>query len=91
MLGKTLWVVAILLALCATTALAAVNVNTADAEQLATLDGIGDVKAESIIEYREEHGQFDSIDQLTEVNGIGDKTVEGLRDEAVAQAPSTSE
>ena len=52
-----------------------ININTADKEQLKTLAGIGDVKADSIIKYREENGGFKSVDQLIEVNGIGEKTL----------------
>lgn len=57
-----------------------ININTATAAQLKTLSGIGDVKAQAIIEYRELHGDFASIDELTQVNGIGEKTLEKIRD-----------
>jgi competence protein ComEA len=54
-----------------------VNVNTASATELAdSLDGIGDAKATAIVAYRTTHGGFKSADQLTEVKGIGLKTVE---------------
>ncbi|HET7313589.1 ComEA family DNA-binding protein [Salinisphaera sp.] len=66
----------------ATAALAAVNVNTASADQLQTLDGIGSVKAQAIVADREANGNYESLDQLTRVDGIGDKTVAGLRSEA---------
>lgn len=56
-----------------------VNINTADATQLQTLSGIGTKKAEAIIAYREEHGPFGKIEDLQEVSGIGEKTVEKLR------------
>lgn len=58
---------------------AKVNINTADASLLQTLSGIGIKKAEAIIAYREEHGPFASVDDLQEVSGIGEKTVEKLR------------
>lgn len=45
-----------------------------------TLIGIGETKARSIIEYRSKNGKFASIEQLAEVNGIGIKTVEKLKD-----------
>lgn len=48
-----------------------VNINTATAEQLSQLDGIGKTKAEAIILYREQHGQFKSLDDITQVKGIG--------------------
>ncbi len=58
-----------------------VNVNTADASTIAeTLNGVGEAKAEAIVAYRTEHGPFKSADQLTEVKGIGLKTVEKNRD-----------
>lgn len=49
----------------------AVNINTATAEQLSQLDGIGKAKAEAIILYRQQHGQFKSLDDITQVKGIG--------------------
>ncbi|MCR5227038.1 MAG: ComEA family DNA-binding protein [Eubacterium sp.] len=51
-----------------------VNINTADAEQLKSLPGIGDTKAADIIAYREEHGSFGSIEDIQNVNGIGEST-----------------
>lgn len=51
-----------------------INLNTATKEQLMELTGIGDKKAEQIIAYRQEHGKFNSIDDLKNVSGIGDKT-----------------
>ena len=59
----------------------AVNVNTADASAIAEeLKGIGLKKAAAIIEYRQEHGDFKTIESLTEVKGIGLKTVEKNRE-----------
>ena len=58
---------------------AGVNVNSADAEALKTLPGIGDAKAAAIIAYRSEHGAFASVDDLANVSGIGPATVEKLR------------
>lgn len=53
-------------------ATAPVNLNTADAETLVReLKGIGAAKAQAIIEYREAHGPFSSVDELLEVKGIG--------------------
>jgi competence protein ComEA len=58
-----------------------VNINKADAAALAqNLNGIGEAKAQKIIEYREQHGGFQSIDELANVPGIGAKTVERNRD-----------
>jgi len=75
------------LALCATllvagVALAEVNVNTATQEELTELTGIGQVKAAAIIKHREEHGDFASVDDLIQVDGIGEATLSGLRDQA---------
>jgi competence protein ComEA len=58
-----------------------VNINKADAAALAqNLNGIGEAKAQKIIEYREQHGGFQSIDELANVPGIGARTVERNRD-----------
>lgn len=57
-----------------------ININTATAEELAEfLPGIGEVKAKRIVEYREASGGFDSVDELLNVSGIGEKTLETLR------------
>ena len=54
-----------------------VNVNAADAETLAAvLDGVGITRAEAIVRYREEHGRFNDAYDLSNVKGIGDRTVE---------------
>ena len=50
-----------------------VNINTATIEQLKTLNGVGESKAKSIIEYREQSGGFKSIEDIKNVNGIGEK------------------
>jgi competence protein ComEA len=57
-----------------------VNVNTASAEELETLPGIGEVTAQAIIDHRTENGPFTSVDQLLDVTGIGDVTLENIRD-----------
>lgn len=57
-----------------------VNINTADAATIAgTLTGVGMRKAEAIVEYREAHGPFKTVDELVNVKGIGSKTLEKLR------------
>ncbi len=57
-----------------------VDINSADAATLAlALDGIGAAKAREIVEHREKNGDFKSIDQLAEVNGIGKATIERNR------------
>lgn len=59
---------------------AQIDINTASAEQLTALNGIGEAKAAAIVEHRKAHGPFKSIDQLVEVKGIGLKLVEKNRD-----------
>ena len=57
-----------------------VNVNTADAETIAReLNGIGLAKAKAIVEYREKYGPFKSVDELSLVKGIGERTVDRNR------------
>lgn len=56
------------------------NINSADLSELQTLSGVGPSKAQSIISYREEFGPFKSVDQLLEVRGIGEKTIEEWKD-----------
>ncbi|HZX16642.1 MAG TPA: helix-hairpin-helix domain-containing protein [Pseudomonas sp.] len=58
-----------------------VNLNTADAATLQReLLGVGEVKAQAIVAYRDEHGDFASVDELLEVKGIGEATLERNRD-----------
>jgi comEA protein len=57
-----------------------VNLNTASAAQLDTLPGIGATYAQRIIDYRNTHGGFKSIEEIKNVKGIGDKTFEKLRE-----------
>ncbi len=55
----------------------AVNINTASAEQLAAgLTGVGETRAAAIVEYRKTHGPFTSKEQLLEVKGIGQSTLD---------------
>ncbi len=58
-----------------------VNINTANAETLArTLKGIGPVKAQAIVDYREKHGLFSSVGSLHNVKGIGEMIVKENRE-----------
>ncbi|MEG0979054.1 MAG: helix-hairpin-helix domain-containing protein [Oscillospiraceae bacterium] len=56
-----------------------VNINTAMLDELLSLDGIGEVKANAIIEYRTKNGSFNSVDELINVSGIGKKTLDKIR------------
>ncbi|MFO7761553.1 MAG: ComEA family DNA-binding protein [Thermodesulfobacteriota bacterium] len=80
MIKKTLFTLLILLFL-AGTAWAEININTANQETLDSLSGIGPVKAQAIIDYRTDNGEFKNVDELLEVNGIGPNTLEGIKDE----------
>lgn len=57
-----------------------ININTASLEQLMTLSGIGESKAKSIISYREENGNFNEIEDITKVSGIGQALYEKIKD-----------
>ncbi len=63
-----------------------ININTATLEELDTLPGIGPVKAQSIIDHRNEHGPFNSIEAIQDVVGIGPVTYEGLKELITVQA-----
>jgi competence protein ComEA len=56
-----------------------ISLGTATVEQLDTIDGIGPVTAQDIVEFREQHGGLSSVDQLDQVSGIGPATMESLR------------
>ena len=58
-----------------------IDVNTATAEELQELTGIGPVLAQAIVDYRAEHGPFRSVDELLEVSGIGEAKLGGIRNE----------
>jgi len=57
-----------------------ININSADMNLLETLPGIGPARAQGIVEHRERHGRFESIEEIKNVSGIGDKIFEGLKD-----------
>lgn len=91
MIKKTIAALLVTLALAgfATAEEMSVNVNTATAEQLAeALTGIGEAKAEAIIEYREEHGPFQHPDELVNVRGIGLATLDRNRDLILVEEPT---
>lgn len=57
-----------------------VNLNTADAAALDTLPGVGPATAANILAWREEHGRFESVDDLLDVGGIGEAKLDAIRD-----------
>ena len=62
-----------------------IDINSASAKALQSLDGVGSAKAAAIVAYREEHGRFKSVDQLVAVDGIGAGTLADNRDRLTAQ------
>ena len=58
-----------------------ININTAAKEELMTLSGIGASKAESILKYRQEHGNFQSIEDLKKIEGIKDGVFNKIKDD----------
>lgn len=60
-----------------------IQVNVATINELTTLNGIGPKKAEAIIAFREENGPFTQIEDLLQVSGIGEKTLENIRDDII--------
>ncbi|MBF0803633.1 MULTISPECIES: helix-hairpin-helix domain-containing protein [Neisseria] len=80
-----LYLLGILSAITPTLLLAAVNINTATAEELKALPGIGPSKAAAIVEYRSQNGSFKSVDDLKNVKGIGEGILSKLREEATVE------
>ncbi|PDZ55225.1 competence protein ComE [Bacillus cereus] len=60
-----------------------IRINTAAKEQLEKITGIGSRKAESILKYREEHGPFQKIEDLLEIDGIGAKSLEKIKGQII--------
>ena len=86
---KTILLFAGYLLVCARVMAGPVDINSADAASLAgAIDGVGERKAVAIVEYREVHGPFASVDELASVTGIGMKTIERNRDNLMVTRPS---
>lgn len=58
-----------------------IRINYATVEEIETLPGIGPSKANAIIQYREEHGYFQKVEDLLQVSGIGEKVLEAIKEE----------
>ena len=68
-----------------------IDINTADADALMSLPGIGKVKAAAIIEYREKYGRFVSTEELMEVRGIGQATYDKLKNRVTIRGNDVNE
>ena len=77
------------LAMCAFSALAAVNLNTATQEQLETLNGIGPAKAKAIIDYRTKNGPFKTVEELDKVPGIGQGVLGKIKNDVAVSGQTT--
>ena len=70
-------------------AMAAVNVNTASKEDLEALKDVGPVRAQAIVDYRNRHGAFRSLEDLDRVPGIGKATIDAIRKDVTFSGPNT--
>ena len=77
---KKLFLMVVMLFVIVGIANAGVNINSATQSELEMLQGIGPAKARAIIEYREQNGSFNSINDLRKVKGIGSETINQLGD-----------
>lgn len=77
---KVLFLALSILIFFAASAMAGININTADLNTLQSIPGIGTTKAKAIIDYRSFNGNFQSIEELTNIRGINDKLLEQIRE-----------
>jgi competence protein ComEA len=82
------FIIALATLLVCGTSLAAVNLNTATKDELVALPGIGPAKAQAIVDYRNQHGPFRSIDEIRKVKGIGEKLFISIKPELSIGAPA---
>ena len=68
-----------------------VNINTASAEQLQLLPGVGEVKARAILSERKDRGGFKTIDDLREVKGVGDSLLQRMRPFVTLKGKTTAQ
>lgn len=64
-----------------------ININTADTKVLSQLKGVGQKYAERIVQYRNQHGKFETLEDLLKVKGIGSKTLEANREQLILEEP----
>ena len=85
MLRKSIFALVVSFFLSTSFAFAAdkIDLNTATSEELQMLSGVGPATADAIIEYRDAHGEFKTVDELTNVKGIGDKKLQQLSEELI--------
>jgi competence protein ComEA len=72
-------------------ALAAVNINTATKEELMTVKGIGEKRAQEIIDYRKKNGNFKSVDDLEKVPGVGPGLMKQIRSQVTVIGKTTAD
>lgn len=85
MLRKSLFALVLSLFLSSSFAFAVdkIDLNTATSEQLQMLNGVGPSTADAIIQYRDAHGEFKTVDELTNVKGIGEKKLQQLSEDLI--------
>ena len=88
---KRVLLILVMLVAVATVAGAAVNINTATKEELTSLAGLGDKRAQDIIDYRTKHGPFKTVDDLEKVPGIGPGFMKRLRTQITTSGKSTTD
>lgn len=65
-----------------------VNINSASADEMASVPGLGEKKSQAIVKFREKHGPFARLEDLKKVDGIGDKLFEKIRQYVTVKADS---
>ncbi len=88
---KKLMLALVMCLLLAGSAVAAVNINTATKEELTSIKGIGDKRAQEIIDYRKKNGDFKSVDDLEKVPGIGPGIMKQIRSQVTVTGKTTAD
>jgi len=88
---KRLLLAVLMLFVISGVALAVVNINTATKEELTSLKGVGDKRAQEIINYRTKNGPFKSIEELEKVPGIGPGIMKQIRSEVTTTGKTTTD